>query len=139
MLWEKQDNFVPDIILIDYADILASDADSSRLEPRNQQNKIWQRLRKLSQQKHCLVVTATQADAASYDKNTLGLSNFSEDKRKYGHVTAMYGLNQSPEEKQIGIMRVNELVIRDGAFDRMNQIKILQCLEIGRPFLDSFR
>ena len=137
-LWEKQDSFIPDIILIDYADILASDADSSRLEPRNQQNKIWQRLRKLSQQKHCLVVTATQADAASYDKNTLGLSNFSEDKRKYGHVTAFFGLNQSPEEKRIGIIRVNELVIRDGAFDRMHQVKILQSLQIGRPFLDSY-
>jgi hypothetical protein len=138
-LWEKQDNFIPDIILIDYADILASDMDSSRLEPRNQQNKIWQRLRKLSQQKHCLVVTATQADAASYDKKTLGLSNFSEDKRKYGHVTAFFGLNQTEDEKRIGIMRINELVVRDGAFDRAKQVRVLQCLEIGRPFLDSYK
>lgn len=86
-----------------------------------------------------MIVTATWSDAASYDKNTLSLSNFSEDKRKYGHVTAMYGLNMNEEEKRIGIMRFNELVIREGAFERMNQVRVLQCLAIGRPLLDSFR
>jgi len=138
-LWEKQDHFVPDIILIDHADILAPDSDSTCLEARHLPNKIWQRLRKLSQERHCLIVTATWSDAASYDKNTLSLSNFSEDKRKYGHVTAMYGLNMNEEEKRIGIMRFNELVIREGAFERMNQVRVLQCLAIGRPLLDSFR
>ena len=82
-LWEKQDNFIPDIIIIDYADILLADADCLKMDLRNQQNKIWQRLRRLSQEKHCLVVTATQADAASFESNTLKMHNFSEDKRKY--------------------------------------------------------
>ena len=139
-LWEKQDNFVPDIIIIDYADILLADADCLKMDLRNQQNKIWQRLRRLSQEKHCLVVTATQADADSYEKNTLRLHNFSEDKRKYGHVTAFYGINQTdPEEKDLRIMRINELAIREGAASVMNQVRLLQCLEIGRPFLGSYR
>lgn len=47
--WEKADGFVPDVIVIDYADLLAPDADTARLDYRNQQNKIWQRLRQLSQ------------------------------------------------------------------------------------------
>lgn len=136
--WERTEGFVPDIIVIDYADILAVDPDCSRLDFRNQQNKIWQRLRSLSQQRHCLVVTATQAAASSYDKDTIRLRDFSEDKRKYAHVTAMYGLNQTDEEKKIGIMRINELVVREGDFDRTNQVKVLQRLQIGRPFLGSF-
>jgi len=87
-----------------------------------------------------LVVTATQADAASFESNTLKMHNFSEDKRKYGHVTAMYGLNQTdPEEKDLRIMRINELAIREGAASVMNQVRLLQCLEIGRPFLGSYR
>jgi len=139
-LWEKQENFVPDIIIIDYADILMADADCLKMESRHQQNKVWQRLRRLSQEKHCLVITATQADADSYEKNTLKLHNFSEDKRKYGHVTAFYGLNQTdPEEKDLRVMRINELAIREGAASVMNQVKLLQCLEMGRPFLGSFR
>ena len=139
-LWEKQDNFVPDIIIIDYADILLADADCLKMDLRNQQNKIWQRLRRLSQEKHCLVITATQADAASFESNTLKMHNFSEDKRKYGHVTAFYGINQTdPEEKDLRIMRINELAIREGAASVMNQVRLLQCLEIGRPFLGSYR
>jgi archaellum biogenesis ATPase FlaH len=137
-LWERQDGFVPDVILIDYADILAPDYDCNRLDGRGQINRIWQRMRKLSQEKHCLLITATQAAASSYDKETLSLSDFSEDKRKYAHTTATYSLNQTDEEKKIGIMRLGELVIRESEFDRTRQVKVLQCLQRGRPFIGSY-
>jgi len=138
--WERQENFVADVVVVDYADILAPDLDCIRLDYRNQQNKIWQRLRRLSQQKHCLVLTATQASARSYNvERNLRLSDFSETKTKYAHVTAMYGLNQSNEEKKIGIMKINELVVREGDFDTTNQVKILQRLQIGKPYLGSFK
>lgn len=137
--WERQDGFVPDIIIIDYADILASDPDCARLDFRNQQNKIWQRLRRLSQEKHCLVITATQAAATSYKRDLLTMTDFSEDKRKFAHVTAMYGLNQNEAEKKIGIMRINEIVVREGDFDRTTEVKVLQRLQMGRPFLGSFK
>lgn len=138
-IWERQDGFVPDVIIVDYADILAPDPDCTRLEHRHQVNKTWQRLRRLSQERHNLVATATQADAASYDKDSLKLSNFTDDKRKYSHVTAMYGLNQNDNEKKIGIMRLNALVVREDDFSITSQIRILQRLQIGRPFLGSFR
>lgn len=137
--WERADGFVPDVIVVDYADLLASDVDCTRLDFRNQENKKWQRLRRLSQEKHCLVVTATQASASGYDHQTLQLKDFSEDKRKYAHVTAMWGLNQTPTEKKIGIMRVNEMVVREGDFDRAHSIRVLQRLQMGRPYLTSFR
>jgi hypothetical protein len=136
--WERAEGFVPDIIVIDYADILAPDPDCARLDYRNQQNKVWQRLRRLSQQRHCLVVTATQAAATSYEHDSLRLSDFSETKTKYAHVTAMYGLNQTDEEKRVGLMRLNEIVVREGDFDRSKEIKVLQKLQMGRPFLGSF-
>ncbi len=137
-LWERKENFIPDVIVIDYADILDSDPDAKRLDWRNQNNKIWQRLRSLSQERHCLVITATQAAASSYEKETIQLTDFSEDKRKYAHVTAMYALNQTDEEKKLGVMRLSELVIRDDEFDRTRQVKVLQCLQKGRPFIGSF-
>ena len=137
-LWERQDGFVPDVILIDYADILAPDYDCNRLDSRGQTNKIWQRMRKLSQEKHCLLITATQAAASSYDKESLSLSDFSEDKRKYAHTTATYSLNQTDVEKKIGLMRLGELVVRESDFDRTRQVKVLQCLQRGRPFIGSY-
>ena len=136
--WEKQDGFVPDVIVLDYADLLTT---SKTQEFRHQQDYIWRSLRAMSQEKHCLVITATQADAKSYETNRLKLSNFSEDKRKYAHVTAMYGLNQDKlgREKKLGLLRINELVVREGDFDSKEEVYILQNLQTGRPFLGSFK
>lgn len=135
--WEKEDGFVPDLIIIDYADILVPDV---KTEFRHQQNDIWKALRGLSQQKPWLVVTVTQADAKSYDQNRLSMKNYSEDKRKYAHVTAMYGLNQDPlgREKALGLMWINELVIREGEGLITNEVAVLQQLSVGRPFITSF-
>ncbi len=137
--WEKQDGFVPDVILIDYADLIAPD--TTRMEFRHQQDDIWAKMRGLSEERHCLVVTATQTDAASYEQDTIYLKNFSEDKRKYAHPTAVYGLNQDKKgrEKKLGLMRINELVVREGDFSNENQVYVIQCLQIGRPFLGSFK
>ena len=136
-MWEKQDGFVPDLITIDYADLLVAE---EKTDYRHQQFEIWKALRGLSQQRHALVLTATQADAKSYEKERLTMSNFSEDKRKYGQVTAMYGLNQDKNgrEKELGIMRINEIVIREGAGAINRDVVVLQNLRRGKPFLGSY-
>lgn len=138
-IWERRDNFLPDIIIIDYADLL--EPDGSVRDFRQQQNLIWKGLRALAQQKNePLVVTATQADANSYDRTSLKMSNFSEDKRKLAHVTAMYGLNQDPagREKALKILRINEIVIREGGFDSASQVTVLQNLARGLPVISSY-
>jgi len=137
--WERRDGFVPDVVVVDYADLLSAD-DGKVSEFRHRQDHIWKSLRALSQEWHVLVLSATQADAASYTKDRLSLVNFSEDKRKLAHVTAQYGLNQDSKgiEKELGILRVNEIVVREGAFSANNEVYVLQDLAIGRPFLESF-
>lgn len=135
--WERKDDFVPDVVIVDYADLMYARAEQFR----HRQDAIWKGLRGISQERHCLVLTATQADAASYKSGRLSLSNFSEDKRKYAHVTAMWGLNQDPagREKKLGILRINELVIREGEYSVDSEVKVLQDLRIGRPFLESYQ
>ena len=135
--WEDSEGFIPDMVVIDYADLLVAERTT---EYRHQQNEIWKNLRALSQEQNCLVVTATQADAKSYDKKLLSLSNYSEDKRKYAHVTAMYGLNQekSGREKRLGILRINELVVREGEFNSTATVTVLQDLNHGRPFIGCY-
>jgi hypothetical protein len=134
--WEYQDDFVPDIIIVDYADLMTARV----AEFRHRQDAIWKGLRATSQARHALVVTATQADANSYRQNRLNLTNFSEDKRKFAHVTAMWGLNQDPHgrEKELGILRINTLLVREGIFSAENDVAILQDLRSGRPFLESY-
>ena len=138
-LWEHRENFVPSVIIIDYADIMAPDKDCKQLQFREQENKKWQRLRAIAQDYKCLVITASQADAESYANNrTIGAKNFSEDKRKNAHVTAGFGLNQTDAEKEKGLIRINSYLARDNDFLSSNVVTVLQRLQIGRPVLGSF-
>jgi hypothetical protein len=52
----------------------------------------------------------------------------------------MFGLNQDTKfrEKKIGLMRINELVIREGEFITSNEITVVQNLKRGRPFIGSY-
>ena len=136
-LWERRDGFVPDLIVTDYIDIMASEL---RGEFRHQENDKWMRMRGLSQNRNALVISVTQTDAKSYEQNRLSLKNFSEDKRKFAHVTAMYGLNQDKKgrEKEMGVMRINEIVVREDAFSSNNEVYVLQNLSRGIPFISSF-
>jgi len=138
-MWERRDDFVPELIVIDYADLLIFAG--ANKEFRHQQNEIWKALRAISQQKNQpLVITATQADAASYSATKLQMKHFSEDKRKFAHVTAMYGLNQDPggRDKKLGILRINEIVVREGDFDSNSQVYVLQSLARGQAVSGSF-
>lgn len=134
---EVKEGFVADVIIVDYADLLEPEIKG---DFRHQDDHKWKRLRKLSQERKALVITATQTDSSSYEQDTITLKNFSENKRKFAHVTAMYGLNQDKNgrEKELGVMRLNRIVLRGGDFHSNQQVRVLRKLEIGRPLLDSF-
>ncbi|MFA5151266.1 MAG: hypothetical protein WC554_01775 [Clostridia bacterium] len=134
--WEKE-GFVADIVIFDYADIMP---ETFYKDKRLNEDKKWMGLRAMSQKRKALVITASQADADAYGKYLLKADNFSESKGKNAHVTAMYGLNQdnSGREKELGIMRINEIVKRKGDFSSKNQVYVLQNLSRGRPFIASY-
>jgi len=132
--WERE-GWVVDVVVVDYADILAPP--NGVKESRDRINEIWKHLRRISQEFHCLVVTATQADAASYDRQLLNRRNFSEDRRKHDHVTAMLGINVTDEDKKNGVARFNWLDRRDDAFIESNQVYVAGCLDIGCPIMKS--
>jgi len=136
-MWEQFEGFVPDVIVIDYADIMKEDAEKK--DRRHQEDDRWAGLRGLAQERHCLIITATQANAESYTKETLGMSNFSESKTKLAHVTGLIGLNRTQVEKKKKIMRWNWIVLREDDFDIMSTVTILQSISTGRPCVDSFK
>lgn len=136
--WEYENDFVPDVIIIDYADILADEPNTQGYGTRDKINETWKALRRLSQEKHALVIVPTQADAKSYDQEIMTAKNFSEDKRKLAHVTGMLGLNQTMEEKDAGIMRLNWIVLREAPFTTNKCLYVGQCLELSKAFCCSW-
>ena len=133
-VWED-DGFYPDVIVIDYADNIVG---KKGLEFRHTQNDIWKRLRAIALQRKCLVVTATQSDDAGSKAFILSDSNFSEDRRKLSHVTLLLGLNRTDREKEDGLMRINEIIAREGDYLVRRTVTVLQSLKRGRPCIDSY-
>lgn len=128
--------WIPDVVVIDYADLLAPMPGFAG-DSQDQIDATWKAMRSLSQQFHCCMITATQSDAASYYAETLDRSHFSRDKRKFAHVTAMIGINQTKAEKKLGLFRLNELVLRESYYEEEKCIWLAGCLAIGNPALRS--
>lgn len=132
--WAR-DDWVADIVVVDYADILA--ADYRAREKRDTINETWIGLRGLSQSLHCLVVTATQSSARAYKARSIGMEHFADDKRKRGHTTGTIGLNQTPHEKKIDLMRLGWVAERSRYFQ--GQVYVAGCRAISHiSVLSSF-
>lgn len=137
--WKKKYGFEADIVIFDYGDIMAQEPGPS--EERHKQNKTWKAFRNLSlshEYGQPLVIVPTQSDADSYDSPVLKRKNFSEDKRKYAHVTGMFSINQTEEEKEQQVARIGVVLLRDGDFKENTCCTILQCLSKGKFILQSF-
>ncbi len=129
--WEDAEGYIPDVIAIDYADILAPPNEAARFEYRQQIDISWQQMRNLSQEKHCLVLTATQAKRSGYAKKVLEMDDISEEKRKIAHVTGLVGVNVTPQEKINHVARLNWVAVREGSFDETTCVHVARCLPIA--------
>lgn len=130
---EVYEDWVPDVLVLDYADLLA--AENGRLEGRFALDSIWKRLRGLAQDRKIAVVTASQTDRGTLDKDARA-GNMAEHIGKVAHVTKLVMLNQTETEREHGIMRVNCPIRRKGA-TKHAAVVVLECRELGRAYLDS--
>jgi hypothetical protein len=132
----ERQGFIPEVVVVDYIDLMASERYDNNLQTREKINKIWQAARTLSQEKRILLLTATQSDTAGFTKINLSKDNFSDSRTKLDHVTAMYGLNCTREERIKGVMRVNDIAGRET--EGTNMVYVTHRLQLGKPVLGSF-
>lgn len=132
---ELEENFVPDIIIIDYADILKSE--NSKEIGRDAINTTWLALKGLASATHTIVISPTQTNRASVEAALVKEIHTGEDKRKLDHCDIMLGITQTDEEKSIGVARIGVVEHRWEEFQRNRVYMILQQLSLGQPVLDG--
>lgn len=128
---EHFDGFVPDVVVCDYADILRPE---TKGDHRNLIDESWRALRAMAQRRHCLVFTGTHSGRATFTRD-MGQGDISEDIRKLNHVACMIGLNEDREDREAGCTRVVTLAQRHEGVGQ--EVTVLKCLDIGKPYLDS--
>jgi hypothetical protein len=132
----QQNNWVPDIIIIDYADLLKPPKNASK-DFRHQIDATWRELRALSQERHCLVLTATQTNRESSLADVIRMDHSSEDKRKVDHVTGMIGINVNAEDKKQQITRLNWMALRDKEFHTNRCVYCAGAVWMSNPSVKS--
>jgi hypothetical protein len=133
--WERTQGFKPDVIVFDYAELFA--ANGKDAYDREAINANWIGMSSIRLSRHCLVVTASQTNADSYEAELLSMKNFSEDKRKHSHVTGTVGLNQTDDEKAAGVYRLQWLTGRDWEYSTSKVVYTAGCAAIQHPFMFS--
>jgi hypothetical protein len=128
-------NFFPDVIIVDYADIVRPDGKTSGFE---KEDEIWMLLAQMASEFNCLVVTATQLTRDGLDAVDIEEKHMSKWIGKLAHVDIMLALNQTPQEKANNIIRWNTLDHRHSAFNRLDTCFVLQDLNIGQANMGSY-
>lgn len=126
------EGFYPDVVIIDYADIMAP---SEKGEYRQQIDGIWKRLRALAQKRKCVVFTASQTNRGAISREVES-SDIAEDVRKIAHVTSMVSISKTKFCKQNNIAIYSQIAVREGQ-PETRKVIATQCLALGRPVIES--
>ena len=131
----EQDGFIPDIIIIDYADILKPEDDV--MDGVQKEDRTWIALAQLASERNCLVLAPTQANKAALEATLLKESHTARWIGKLAHIDAMLAISQTEEEKRMGRTRISTMLHRHREFDSSHTITLLQKIAHGQVHLDS--
>jgi len=129
------ENFIPDCIIIDYADYMEPSKGFKSNENRQILNNIWKSLRNFANERKIAVITASHTEKSTFETD-IKTRHASEDIRKINHVTMAISLNATNKEKEENIIRLGLMEIREGRAIT-DQVVCLQCLDLGKPCIDS--
>jgi replicative DNA helicase len=96
--------FTPDVILIDYADIMRSSRKFDSL--RHELKLIYEELRNMAMEMKIPIWTASQANRDSANSEVVGLENMSEAYGKAMVADVVLSLSRKASEKSIGVGRI---------------------------------
>jgi replicative DNA helicase len=128
-----QSRFVPDVIILDYADKMTTVKKVST--EREALGIIWKDLRDLALDQNLLLVTASQTNRASWDKH-FTREAIAEDSRKLNEATCTVGIMTDKRDRELGLLMLRLLKVRDGYYE--NRDVYCSCnFHIGQPVLQS--
>lgn len=141
---EKKENFLVDLVVIDYADIMKKD--SSNRDLRFKLRDIWEELSRLAKVRNCIVVTASQGNRGSLSKDRLAVEDIAEDISKIMTIDAIFAINEEGKssknlvemDKYWQVQRIETLMLRYGDFPYSKQCITLHDRSRGQVHLDSY-
>jgi len=103
------DKFMPDMLVLDYADDMYINAQNHRIDTSN----LYKDLRRIAVERNIALVTASQANRAAERAKIITMENFSEDFSKAHTADIVLSYNQVKTEKPQGIARLFTAKVRN--------------------------
>lgn len=131
----ESQEFKVDVVVIDYDSLLENEPGykGNEIEANT---RLWKDMKlKIASDLHCLVITASQYSRDAIN-NEAGVQNTAGNIRKFDYVSHWISINQTPIEKELGVMRL-DTVGRHDEYNSLNKLVCLQALAMGRPVLDA--
>ncbi len=94
----KNQDFVPDVIIVDYADLLKPEG-SSKEEKRHQLESIYEELRGISQEVGCPIWTASQTNRSGLNAEVITMESISEAFNKCFVADFIFSVSRTVEDK----------------------------------------
>jgi hypothetical protein len=141
---EFHDNFIPDLVIVDYADILKEDIRIG--DKRHRVGDNWKQLSRMAKVRHFALITASQGNRNSAKKNRLDVDDVSEDWSKIMTIDGIFAINEQNFEKQNKyqtdkywqVQRIETISLRYGKFTPGLQCVVLNDLSRGQIYIDSY-
>lgn len=128
---ERQEGFIPDVVLIDYIDLMK--VDSSRL--RTDLGQLYKDVRGIGVERNLAMVTASQSNRSGEDAKILTLKHLGEDYSKAATSDMLLSYNQTPAERKLGLAR---LFVAKHRNDEVGAtLMISQAYAMGQFLLDA--
>jgi len=134
---EATQGFTADMIILDHMDI--TKPEDSSLTGIQKEDETWMSAGRIAGERHALFVVGTQLTKEALDAYIVTHKHNARWAGKLGHVEAMHTLNQIPDEKQDGLMRIGTMIHRHMEFYEGETVKILQDIKTGQVNLGSFK
>lgn len=132
---EWNQNFIPDVIVLDYPDVLMEERRTER--EYISIGETWKTLKKLAKERQVLIVVPTQTDRSGTDVANLKMKNVSGYIQKIAHSDKFLAANQTDLENELQVVRLSKLADRWDKANLSKELHILNSLETGIPIVDT--
>ena len=131
-LLERAQHFTPDVLIIDYPDLMKLGTDNYRLEL----GSIFKELRGIAVERNLICATATQSNRAGSTAKLLTDAHTAEDYSKIATADTVLTYSQTSTERELGLARIYASNTRVGEDDRFVTL-ITQAYKIGQFSLSA--
>ncbi len=134
---DRRDNFVPSVIIIDYADIMKQEVGRYTDKDYDGMRKIFEGLSNLRTTLGNLIITATQTNRTGDEVETHTIKTVGRTAKGIDNCTWFLTLNQTNTEDRAKVMRASMLYAREGRNDSERQALCCQWYEVQDAFAYS--